>query len=308
MPKAPIGLKTVLCAASIVAISAIAGLQSANAEIVLKAKVHADLKNIDPIWTTAYISRNHGYLIFDTLFATDANLVVQPQMVDKWELSSDNLVYTFTLRDGLKFHDGAPVTSEDCIASIKRWGKRDGMGQKLMDVVDRLEAVNAKTFKMVLKEPYGLVLASLGKISSNVPFMMPKRLAETDPFEQIPESVGSGPFVFQKDKWVPGSKVVYNKNQDYKPRSEPASGAAGGKLVNYDVLEWLYMPDQNSALNALITGEIDYFEDPALDLVPQLEKSKDVKVHVINPLGSQGWLRINHLHPPKVKVIPPVAE
>ena len=298
MPKAPIGLKTVLCAASIVAISAIAGLQSASAEIVLKAKVHADLKNIDPIWTTAYISRNHGYLIFDTLFATDANLVVQPQMVDKYELSSDNLVYTFTLRDGLKFHDGAPVTSEDCIASIKRWGKRDGMGQKLMDVVDRLEAVNAKTFKMVLKEPYGLVLASLGKISSNVPFMMPKRLAETDPFEQIPESVGSGPFVFQKDKWVPGSKVVYNKNQDYKPRSEPASGAAGGKVVNYDVLEWLYMPDQNSALNALIAGEIDYFEDPALDLVPQLEKSKDVTVHVINPLGSQGWLRINHLHPP----------
>ncbi len=298
MSRTKQGLKTALLAVGIAAVGAMAGLQPATAATVLKAKVHADLKNIDPIWTTAYISRNHGYLIFDTLFATDANLKIQPQMVDKWEVSADGLVYTFTLRDGLKFHDGAPVTSEDCIASIKRWGKRDGMGQKLMDEVDRMEAVDEKTFKMVLKAPYGLVLASLGKISSNVPFMMPKRLAETDPFEQIPESIGSGPFVFQKDKWVPGAKVVYNKNMEYKPRAEPASGAAGGKVVNFDVLEWLYMPDQNSAMNALIAGEIDYFEDPALDLVPTLKASKDIKIHVINPLGSQGWLRINHLHPP----------
>ena len=297
MTRSSTPMKALLLAASVAALGAFAAAPPALAETVLKAKVHADLKNIDPIWTTAYISRNHGYLVWDTLFSTDANYTVQPQMVDKWEVSSDNLTYTFTLRDGLKFHDGAPVTSEDCIASIQRWGKRDGMGQKLMDVTAEMKAVDEKTFTLTLKEPYGLVLASLGKLSSNVPFMMPKRLAETDAFSQVPESVGSGPFVFQKDMWVPGSKVVYKKFMDYKPRSEPPSNAAGGKVAKVDVLEWHYIPDQNTAQNAIIAGEIDYFEDPLLDLVPSLQASDDVKVRVI-PLGSQAWMRINHLHPP----------
>ena len=130
----------------------------ANAEKVLRIVPHADLKNLDPIWTTAYITRNHGYMVYDTLFAVDEGLKVQPQMVDSWKVSDDAKVYTFTLRDGLKWHDGAPVTSEDCIASIERWGKRDGMGQKLMDFTASMAAVDAKTFTITLKEPYGLVL------------------------------------------------------------------------------------------------------------------------------------------------------
>jgi len=271
---------------------------AASAEKVLRIVPHADLKNLDPIWTTAYITRNHGYMVYDTLFALDAQLHVQPQMVDTWKVSADGTVYTFTLRDGLKWHDGKPVTSEDCIASMRRWGKRDGMGQKLMDFTKSMDVVDQKTFTLTLKEPYGLVLESLGKISSNVPFMMPKRLAEVDAFKQVPEIVGSGPFKFVKSEWVPGSKVVYVKNEDYVPRKEPASGAAGGKVVKVDRVEWIYIPDPATAMNALVNGEVDLWETPAVDMVPLLRSNPNIKIAVIDPLGTQGWLRPNHLWPP----------
>ena len=156
--------------------------------------MHSDVKIIDPIWTTAYIVRNHGYMIYDTLFAVNDKLEVKPQMVDTWKVSDDKLIYTFTLRDGLKFHDGATVTSEDCIASIKRWASRDAMGQKLMASVKELAAMDAKTFSLTLKEPYGLVLESLGKPSSLVPFIMPKRVADAPGNTQITDTTGSGPF------------------------------------------------------------------------------------------------------------------
>ena len=285
-------------AALAIPLGALALPSPAAAEKVLRVIPHADLKNIDPIWTTAYISRNHGYMVFDTLFAMDEDWNPQPQMVDTWTVSDDKLTWTFVLRDGLKWHDGGPVTAEDCVASLKRWGKRDGMGQQLMEVVSSLTAKDDKTIVMRLSEPYGLVLESIGKISSNVPFMMPKRLAETDPFEQIPESIGSGPFKFSTDEWVPGSKVVYIKNEDYVPRSEPPSGAAGGKVAKVDRVEWIYIPDPTTAMNALINGEVDYFEQPSPDLAPVLAQASGVIVEVNDPLGNQGMLRMNHLHPP----------
>ncbi len=286
---------------ALTAAAVLAGLSMpamAQDESVLRVVPHADLKNIDPIWTTAYITRNHGYLVWDTLFALDENLEVQPQMVDRWEVSEDGLTYTFTLREGLLFHDGAPVTAEDAVASIKRWGARDGMGQKLMDLTASLEAVDDRTFTLTLSEPYGLVLQSLGKISSNVPFIMPKRLAETDPFEQIPEVIGSGPFRFVADEWQPGARVVYEKFEDYVPRDEPASYAAGGKVANVDRVEWHYIPDQATAAEALIAGEVDFFEQPSIDLLPRLESVENVTVEVIDPLGTQAELRPNTLHPP----------
>ena len=267
-------------------------------EKVLRVIPHADLKNLDPIWTTAYISRNHGYLIYDTLFAMDADMQPQPQMVQDWEVSDDKKTWTFTLRDGLKFHDGEPVTSEDVIASLERWGARDGMGQQLMAAMDEMVAVDDKTFEFHLKEPYGLVLESIGKISSNVPFIMPKRVAETDPFEQISDYTGSGPFKFEADQWVPGSTVVYTKFEDYVPRDEPPSAASGGKMAKVDKVIWTYFPDQQTAINALLAGEIDYFEQPANDLAPILEASPDLTVEVNDPLGNIGFARFNHLLPP----------
>ncbi len=271
---------------------------SAQTGSVLRVIPHADLKNLDPIWTTAYISRNHGYLIYDTLFAMDANFKPQPQMVDTWNVSDDRLTWTFKLRDGLKWHDGGDVTAEDCVVSLERWGKRDGMGQQLFGAIESLSAADAKTIVMKLNKPYGLVLESIGKISSNVPFMMPKRVAETDPFQQISEYVGSGPFVFMKDEWIPGSKVVYKKFMDYKPRSEPPSAAAGGKIAKVDRVEWTYFPDQTTAMNALISGEVDYFESPANDLAPLLSANGDIVVEINDPLGNIGFARFNHLLPP----------
>jgi peptide/nickel transport system substrate-binding protein len=286
-------------AAAVLAVggSAIPAARAADPK-VLKAVMATPARILDPIFTTAYAARDHGYMVFDTLFALDEHFKVQPQMVKDWSVSSDKLTYTFTLRDGLKFHDGAPVTSADCIASIKRWGAVDGMGQKLMDFTKEMVAVNDKTFTLILKEPYGLVLDSLAKPSSNVPFMMPKRLAETDPHQQIPDQIGSGPFKFIKEEFNPDSKIVYVKNPDYVPRSEPPSWGAGGKVVKVDRVEAINITDSQTIANALINGEIDWVEAPAIDLIPVLKNETKVVVEILNPLGSTGMVRMNHLWPP----------
>jgi peptide/nickel transport system substrate-binding protein len=282
-----------------VAAAALASLGStAHAQKTIRAVMHSDVKILDPIWTTAYIVRNHGYMIYDTLFATDTEGKIRPQMVDKYEVSADQLTHTFTLRDGLLWHDGQPVTAEDCVASIKRWGAKDSAGQKLMTFVAGMEVKDAKTFVMKLKEPTGLVLLGLGKPSSNVPFMMPKRVAETDPNTQISDFTGSGPFVFKRDEWKPGDRTVYVKFDKYKPRAEPASGLAGGKVVKVDRVEWRAISDHQQAVNALLAGEIDYIEAPKHDLLPLLKKDKNVKLWDYNPLGNQYTFRPNHLHKP----------
>jgi peptide/nickel transport system substrate-binding protein len=259
---------------------------------------HADLKILDPIWTTAYITRNHGYMIFDTLFALDGNLKLQPQMVDRHTVSKDAMKYSFTLRDGLKFHDGAAVTAEDCVASIKRWGARDAVGRLMLASLAKMAPTDKKTFVIELETPFGLVLDALGKPSASPSFIMPARLAATDPNEQIKEVVGSGPFKFSKDEWQPGNRVVYVRNADYVPRTENPSGAAGAKRALVDRVEWRYIPDAATAGAALEAGEVDYWENVPLDFAPRLEKNTDVSVFVTDPRGSQGILRPNHLHPP----------
>jgi peptide/nickel transport system substrate-binding protein len=258
----------------------------------------ADLRSIDPIWTTAYITRNFGYLVFDTLFALDKDFKPQPQMVGRWTEGPDQLSYTFTLRDGLKWHDGRPVRAADCVASIERWGRRDSFGQKLLEAVGAIKAVDDKTFAIELKSPFPLLLAALGKLSSNVPFMMPERLGKTDPYQQIPEAIGSGPFKFVRSEWVPGSKAVFVKNPEYPPRREPPSFAAGGKTVKVDRVEWLYIPDTATAAAALNSGEIDWYEQPPPDILPVFAANKDVVVATVDPLGNQGILRFNHILPP----------
>ena len=264
----------------------------------LRVVKHSALRVLDPIMTTAYMSRNHGYMIFDTLFALDQSMTPQPQMVDSWTVSDDGLVYRFTLRDGLKFHDGSPVTGDDVAASIKRWGERDGMGQMMMRFVESMGSDGDDVFVINLKEPYGLLIDSLAKPSSNVPFIMPKRIAETPSTEPIPEQIGSGPFKWVADEFQPGVIAVYVKNEDYVPRSEPASWASGGKVVHVDRVEWVVMPDDQTKLNALLSGEIDYWEDPPSDLQPILEANPDIEMRNLNALGFQTIVRPNSLHPP----------
>ncbi|MGH7393102.1 MAG: ABC transporter substrate-binding protein [Candidatus Rokuibacteriota bacterium] len=279
-------------------VAVLAGALPAAAQTTLRAVLHSDLKIVDPIWTTAYIVRNHGYMIYDTLFAMDARGEIKPQMVDKHEVSADKLTYTMTLRDGLVWHDGQPVTAEDCVASIKRWSAKDSMGQKLMSFVKDVTAVNPRTIRIVLKEPTGLVLPALGKPSSNVPFMMPRRVAATDPNTQIADFTGSGPFVFRKDEWKPGDRAVYVKFDKYRPRGEAPSGLAGGKVARVDRVEWRWIPDHQTAINALLAGEIDYIETPPHDLLPVLKGDANVKLVDLNPLGNQYTFRYNTLHKP----------
>src|SRR6202165_1478665 len=282
---------------AVLALSAALRLQAIAAGKTLTAVMHSDLRVIDPGFTTAYITRDHGYMLYDTLLATDADFKIQPQMAD-WKVSDDKLTYTFTLRDGLKWHDGAPVTAEDCVASLKRWGKSDNMGQKLMDFTASIEATDARTVTLKLKEPYGLVLESIGKPSSYVPFMMPKRMAEPPPGQQIKEQIGSGPFKFVQSEFQPGVKAVYEKNKDYVPRKEPPSWTSGGKLVKVDRVEWITMPDAQTAVNALQSGDIDFMEIPPFDLLPALAANKELKVETLSKLGFQTIGRMNFLYPP----------
>ncbi|WP_245243008.1 ABC transporter substrate-binding protein [Pararhodobacter sp. SW119] len=267
----------------------------------LRAVKHSALRVLDPIMTTAYMSRNHGYMIYDTLFALDENMEAQPQMVDSYEVSDDGLEYRFTLRDGLMFHDGAPVTGEDVAASIARWGERDAMGQLLMSFVADMgqDDEDANVFVMTLSEPYGLVIDSLAKPSSNVPFIMPARLAANTPStEQVPEQIGSGPFRWVEDEFQPGVVAVYEKFEEYVPRDEEPSWGAGGKVVHVDRVEWIVMPDDQTKLNALMAGEIDYWEDASADLLPILQSDPDIEVANLNALGYQTIMRPNALHAP----------
>ena len=266
---------------------------------VLRIVPHSNLNILDPIWTTQYMARNHGYMVYDTLFGTDEKNKIQPQMVEKWTESPDHRLWTFTLRPGLAFHDGAPVTGEDVVASLSRWGKRDAMGQKLMTFVERMDAPSPNTFRIFLREACGFVLEALGKPSSNVPFIMPKRVADTPADKQIEDATGSGPYIFAKDEFKPGDKAVYLKNTKYVPRKEPPSGTAGGKHVYVDRVEWnLALRDAQAQVNALSRGEVDIIEQPAFESYAPLKADKNVQVVNSNPLGFQYMCRFNHLHPP----------
>lgn len=270
---------------------------SAHAQNVLRVKPFSDLRSIDPITTTDYAVRNHGYMVYDTLFSVDEKLRVRPQMVDRWDTSADGLTWTFRLRSGLAFHDEAPVTAADVVASLKRWAARDNHGQLLTERMASLDALDDNTFRIVLKKPWGLLLEALGKPSSLVPFIMPARIAATPPTTPITDPVGSGPYIMRRDLWVSGSKVVYDKNTKYVPRSEPADGLTGGKRVAFDRVEWVIMSDPQTATAALQRGEIDIYEDVSPDLVPVLARRNDVRLETGNS-GQHMVLRINSTQPP----------
>jgi peptide/nickel transport system substrate-binding protein len=269
----------------------------ASAESVLKVVMHSDVKELDPIWSGAYITRNFGYMIYDTLFAMDENFQVKPQMVESWKTSDDGKVWTFTLRAGLEWHDGNPVTSADCIASLKRWSARDSIGQKLATKIKEYRPVDLRTFEIVLVDKFGPLLDALGKPSVVVPFMMPKAVAETDPFKQISTSVGSGPFIFKREDWKPGEKLVFVKNPKYVPRQEPISGLAGGKTVELDRVEWIWIPDPATQVAALQKGEIDWLESVNHDLLPEVEKAKGIRILTYRTSNQYGF-RMNWLTPP----------
>jgi peptide/nickel transport system substrate-binding protein len=289
---------TTVASAALLAAAPRARAQSGADKKTLRFIAQSDLRVLDPIWTTAYISRNHGYMVYDTLFAMDAEFATHPQMVGDFSVSDDKLAYHFTLRDGLGFHDGSPVRAADCVASLKRWMVRDTHGQSLALVLDEIKPDGEKSFSIKLKEPFSLLIDALAKVSSLAPFMMPERLASTDPYTQITEAIGSGPFKFVKDEFQPGHQVVYVKNADYVPRKEPPSWASGGKVVKVDRVEWLYIPDAMTKAAALNAGEADWWENPPADVLPVLTANSDIVVQRSDALPSPIMVKLNHLQPP----------
>jgi peptide/nickel transport system substrate-binding protein len=262
----------------------------------LKVVAHADLKILDPSFTTAYISRNFGYMVYDTLYAQDSKGQPKPQMVEKHTVSKDGLSWSFTLRPGLKFSDGNAVTSADVVASLQRWGGRDSIGRAMGTAGAEWKAVDARNFSLTLKEPFGMVLDGLAKPSGFPAVIMPERLAKMPTTSPLTEVMGSGPFTFKRDEWVPGNKAVFVKNPHYVARSEPPNGLSGSKKSNFDRVEWLYLPDANSATAALKKGEVDLIEQVPPDYITPLRADKNVKV---GAAGSwQGFLVMNQLHPP----------
>ncbi len=265
---------------------------------VLKFVPQSNLANFDPIWGTQYVVRNASQLVWDTLYGMDSKLVPQRQMVEGEEVSSDGLTWTFKLRSSLKFHDGSPVLAKDCVASIDRWSQRDAMGLMLRAIQKELTAVDDTTFKWVLSKPYPKMLLALGKVGTPCCFIMPERVAKTDPFKQIEDYVGSGPMKFVRADWKPGALAAFEKNADYKPRDGKAEWWAGGKVIDFDRIEWIIMPDPATASAALQNGEVDWWETPLPDLVPLLKRNRSIKVDIADPLGNVGAFRLNHLHPP----------
>lgn len=266
---------------------------------VLSFVPQADLAVLDPIWTTAYVTRNHGYLVFDTLFGQDAAFQPALQMLDAATTENDGRLWRLTLRPGLFFHDGEPVLARDCVASLRRWMARDAFGAALAAATDELSAADDRTVLFRLRHPFPLLPDALGKTPTLMPAIMPERLARTDPFTPVTEMVGSGPYRFLPRERIAGARVTYERFAAYRPREQGvAEWTAGPKIAQFDRVEWVVMPDDFVAAAALQTGAVDWWENPTAALVPALAANPALRVRVPDPTGSIAVLRLNHLQPP----------
>ena len=292
----PIGRRSLLTLAGAALAPAVVRAESAR---VLRFIPQADVTSLDPVWTSVYVTRNHGYLVFDTLYGQDDAMRIQPQMVAGHRVEDGGRLWSLTLRDGLLFHDGTPVLARDCVASIRRWAQRDAFGQTLMLRTDELAAPDDRTITFRLNQPFPFLPEALGKIGINMLPIMPERLALTDPFKQVTEMVGSGPFHFLTDERVAGSRAVYERFAGYRPReSGEASGTAGPKVAYFDRVEWNVIPDLATAAAAMQRGEADWWEQPSFDLLPLMERRPGLRTSVVEVTGNIGLLRMNQLHPP----------
>jgi len=271
-------------------------VRSASAT-TLKFVPYADLALLDPL-ASAFVTRNHVMMVFDTLFALDAVGAAQHQMLAGHTVDAAARVWTLTLRDGLLFHDGTPVLARDVVASLRRWGERDAFGQALMVATDDLSAATDKQVVFRLNRPFPLLPQALAKPTNLVAAIMPERLATAQPGKMLTEMVGSGPFRFLPDERKSGARNAYARFEKYLPRDGVASFCAGPRVAHFDHVEWLTTPDPSTQAAALRAGEVDWVEQPVMDLVPSLKQDRSLKVEVVETTGLIGVLRFNHLHPP----------
>ncbi len=286
-------LKTAVIGTAALAAPSVVGAQASR---TVRFAPHADLASLDPVWTTADITRNYSLAVFDTLYGYDADFQVRPQMVAGERVDDDGRTWELTLREGLAFHDKEKVLARDCVATIKRFAARNPFGQAMMLRVDEISAPSDTVIRVRLKKPFPLLTTALAQVYCAI---MPERLAQTDPMKQIPEAIGSGPFRFVASERIPGQRVVFVKNDAYVPRADGiASFNAGPKIVHVDRVVWDFIADPATASAALQQGEIDWWEQPTIDLIPQLKQRKDITIAVKDRTGEIGCLRFNHLLPP----------
>jgi peptide/nickel transport system substrate-binding protein len=259
----------------------------------------ADLAALDPVWVTAYVTRNHAFLVYDTLYGIDEAYQPQPQMLEGHVVAEDGRRWTLTLREGLLFHDGAPVLARDAVASIRRWASRDAFGGSLLAVTDELSAPDDRTILFRLKKPFPALPFAMGRGSNTMLPILPERLAATPATQQITDPTGSGPYRFVADERVSGSRAVYQRFDRYTPRPGGTSSfTAGPKLATLERIEWRTIPDAATAAAALQAGEVDWWEQPTPDLLPLLRRNRAIRTEVIDRAGNIGFLRVNSLLPP----------
>ncbi len=290
--------RTFLQASAATALPTTFAIAQPDSARTLRFVPQANLSVLDPIFTTAQPTVNHGWAIYDLLFGVNAKLEPRPQMAEGYTLSDDRRTYLIKLRDGLKFHNGEPVRAQDCAPSLKRWAARETIGQTVFQYVDECVAADDRTIRVTLKRPIPIFIDAIARGGASVAFMMPEHIARTDPFKQISDTTGSGPFKFVAGEFVPGARVVYARNADYVPRQEPADWMTGGKVAHFDRVEWRVIPDSGTAAAALQSGEVDWYEQVEPDLVALLRRNANITIGSHNPTGYNAVMRFNHLHPP----------
>jgi peptide/nickel transport system substrate-binding protein len=272
-------------------------IAAATGDTTLRFVPTASLMVLDPVMSSANVTINHGYAVFDTLYAVDNRFAIHPQMAAGHSVSDDGLIWTIVLRDGLRFHDGTPVRAIDCIASLKRWTQRDSFGQVLARSVVEWQAPDDRTVRLRLSQRFPLLLEVLAKPTGPA-FIMPERLARTNIAVAVTEMVGSGPFRFVQDEFVGGSRAVYRKFDGYVPRQEASNWASGGKVAGVERIEWQMIPDTSTAAAALESGEVDWWETVPPDLLPVVRAKRDIVTDITDPSGFLAILRFNTLQAP----------
>ena len=289
--------RTMLKAAATVSLLPLPAIAQSAAARTVRYVPQANLTVLDPVWSTAGVTNEHGYLIFETLYSLDSKLQPRPQMADGHTVSDDGRTWLIRLRPGLKFHDGEPVRAIDCAVSLARWTVRDPFGQLVARSVDAWEAADDRTVRVRLNKPFPRLLDAISK-AATPPFVMPERIARTDGSKQVTEMVGSGPYRFLKDEYVSGHQVAYARFEQYVPRDEPPDLLAGGKLAFFERVEWRIIPDPATVSAALLAGEVDWWEWALPDLIPNLERSGKITIKVTDKLGLYSILRFNTIVPP----------